>query len=206
MRRLRGAYDRACRIAKRLGAVRALALCGLIAIGLMELVTRLPAEIWALLQYASPPEDIVLPVAGVRRDELTDTWGAARSEGRKHEGIDIFAPRGTPVVAAAAGRVVRVGQNRLGGNVIYVAGDGAQVYYYAHLDSFRAGLAPGDHVRAGDVLGHVGHTGNAARTPAHLHFGIYPAMNWFRAVDPYPFLRDNARTVGTPLKRPKRRA
>ncbi len=110
-----------------LRVARALALCGLLAVGLLELVTRLPAEIWALVQYSSPPGDIVLPVAGVRRDELTDTWGAARSEGRKHEGIDIFAPRGTAVVAAAAGRVVRVGQNRLGGNVVYVAGDGAQV-------------------------------------------------------------------------------
>ncbi|HZS38564.1 MAG TPA: M23 family metallopeptidase [Polyangia bacterium] len=180
------------------------ALVAVVVIGTLalaaELVSRLPPVLWALVQYSAPPVDVTLPVAGVRAEELSDTWGAARSEGRHHEGIDIFAPRGTAVVAATAGKVVRVGQNRLGGNVIYIAGDGAQLYYYAHLDSFRAGLEPGDTVAAGDVIGHVGKTGNAAHTPPHLHFGIYPASNWFRAVDPYPFLRDRARTVGTPLK------
>jgi peptidoglycan LD-endopeptidase LytH len=185
---------------------RALKLIGLLVVVALaaELLARLPSTLWVLAQYSAPPVDVTLPVAGVRAAELTDTWGAARSGGRRHEGIDIFAPRGTAVVAATSGEVVRVGQNHLGGNVVYVAGEGAQLYYYAHLDSFRAGIAPGDHVTAGDVIGHVGTTGNAARTPPHLHFGIYPASNWFRAVNPYSFLRDRARTVGTPLKRPKR--
>jgi murein DD-endopeptidase MepM/ murein hydrolase activator NlpD len=183
-------------------------LVGVVVIGVIalvgELLGRVPSTVWVLMQYASPPVDVTLPVAGVRASELTDTWGAARSEGRRHEGIDIFAARGTAVVAATSGRVVRVGQNRLGGNIVYVAGEGAQLYYYAHLESFRAGLEAGDTVSAGDVIGRVGTTGNAAHTPPHLHFGIYPASNWFRAVDPYPFLRDRARTVGKPLKRPKR--
>jgi murein DD-endopeptidase MepM/ murein hydrolase activator NlpD len=130
------------------------------------------------------PTVLPVPVAGVTPSRLADTWGGARSEGRKHEGIDIFASRGTPVLAATEGIVMRVGTNRLGGQVVWVLGPGGQRHYYAHLDSYgdvRAGMR----IDAGKVLGYVGNTGNAASTPPHLHYGIYTAGG---AVDPYPFL------------------
>lgn len=131
------------------------------------------------------PDALPVPVAGVAPAGLRDTWRAARSEGRRHEGIDIFARRGTPVRAATEGVVLRVGVDRLGGQVVWVLGPGGQRHYYAHLDRYgdvRAGMR----VRAGAVLGYVGNTGNAATTPPHLHYGIYTTGG---AVDPYPFLR-----------------
>ena len=122
---------------------------------------------------------------GVRKRHILDSWGAPRSEGRSHRGVDIFAKRGTPVVSATKGIVLRVGTNELGGQVVNVLGPGGQVHYYAHLDrhgSFR----PGDEVRPGDVLGYVGDTGNARGTPPHLHYGVYdPGLG---AVNPWPLL------------------
>ena len=94
------------------------------------------------------------------------------ARGRKHEGIDIFAARGTPVHSATEGIVLRVGANRLGGRVVWVLGPGGQRHYYAHLDRF-ADISAGLQVRAGTVLGYVGTTGNAAGTPPHLHYGVY---------------------------------
>jgi murein DD-endopeptidase MepM/ murein hydrolase activator NlpD len=135
------------------------------------------------------PKALRVPVAGVRRAELNDTWGGIRSEGRHHEGIDIFAPRGTPVLASTEGIVLRVGTNRLGGQVVWVLGPGGQRHYYAHLDRYgdvRAGMR----LPKGAFVGYVGNTGNAARTPSHLHYGIYMAGG---AVNPYPYLRARAR-------------
>jgi murein DD-endopeptidase MepM/ murein hydrolase activator NlpD len=138
------------------------------------------------LRLASMPAPAVLPVpvAGVKPSRLADTWGGARSEGRRHEGIDIFAGRGTPVLAATEGIVLRVGTNRLGGQVVWVLGPGGQRHYYAHLDSY-GDVHPGMRVDAGKILGYVGNTGNAAATPSHLHYGIYTAQG---AINPYPFL------------------
>ena len=147
---------------------------------------------WGLVRYRAAPTHVVVPVEGVRLASLDSSFGAPRSEGRKHEGIDIFAPRGTRVVSATRGIVARVGQNRLGGNVVWVAGEGATMYYYAHLERFRDGIAPGETVGPGALLGYVGTTGNAVGTPPHLHFGVYPLGNWLRAVDPYPFLVERA--------------
>ncbi len=147
----------------------------------------------ALFVYAPAPAEVAVPVAGVEPLSLTSSWGAPRSEHRHHEGIDIFAPRGTPVLAATAGEVFKVGQNRLGGNVVWVAGEGMSLYYYAHLSRFAEGLGPGQRVARGTVLGYVGNTGNAAKTPPHLHFGMYPATHAFRAVDPTPLLRGRGR-------------
>jgi murein DD-endopeptidase MepM/ murein hydrolase activator NlpD len=143
----------------------------------------------ALIRYANEPAELLVPVAGVAPRALHSSWGEPRSGGRRHEGIDIFAPRDTPVVAAAAGEVVRVGQDRLGGNVVWVAGEGMRLYYYAHLSRFRGGLGAGEIVAAGDPLGFVGTTGNAVGTPPHLHFGVYPATHAFHAVDPAGLLR-----------------
>jgi murein DD-endopeptidase MepM/ murein hydrolase activator NlpD len=131
------------------------------------------------------PATLPVPVRGVEPHALVDTWQGARSEGRKHEGIDIFARRGTAVVAATEGIVLRVGTNRLGGQVVWVLGPGGQRHYYAHLDRY-ADIENGERVRAGTVLGYVGTTGNAAGTPPHLHYGIYEVG---AAVNPYPMLR-----------------
>jgi murein DD-endopeptidase MepM/ murein hydrolase activator NlpD len=131
------------------------------------------------------PSLLPVPVRGVQPRGLRDTWHGARSEGRKHEGIDIFAPRGTAVSSSTEGIVLRVSTNRLGGQVVWVLGPGGQRHYYAHLDRY-ADIADGQRVRAGTVLGYVGTTGNAAGTPPHLHYGIYEAGG---AINPYPMLR-----------------
>jgi murein DD-endopeptidase MepM/ murein hydrolase activator NlpD len=131
-----------------------------------------------------PPTTLPVPVDGVSRSGLADTWGAARSGGRTHEGIDIFAPRGTQVLSATRGIVVRKGWNRLGGKVVTVLGPGGWHHYYAHLDDW-ADPARGDWVERGTVLGYVGTTGNAQGTPPHLHYGLYDSGE---ARNPYPLL------------------
>ncbi len=131
------------------------------------------------------PERIAVPVQGVARSSVNDTWGAARSGGRRHEGVDIFARRGTPVIAATEGIVSRIGENRLGGTVVWVYGPGRQRHYYAHLDRVAESLESGQRVAVGDVLGYVGNTGNARTTPPHLHYGIYTVTG---AINPYPLL------------------
>jgi len=137
---------------------------------------------------------LAMPVAGIEPDDLVDTFEAARSEGRTHNAIDILAPRGTPVRAAVAGEVVRLFTSDKGGLTIYQLGaDGRTVYYYAHLDSYAPGLAAGQRVRRGQVLGGVGDSGNAAPGNTHLHFAIWrtadPADFWDGTpVNPYPLL------------------
>ena len=136
--------------------------------------------------YTEPPDpSILMPVQGVPRGRVANTWGAPRSGGRTHEGQDIFARRGTPVVAAADGVVTRLGGGELGGKAVFVTGRGARTYYYAHLDSYAPGTEPGRVVNRGDVLGFVGTTGNARGTPPHLHFGIYTATG---AINPLPLI------------------
>lgn len=117
---------------------------------------------------------------------LVDTYGAPRSSGRRHEGIDIFAPRHTPVLSTTRGVIVRRGDNRLGGRVVMVLGPGGQLHYYAHLEVFSE-LPLGAWVEPGLVLGYVGISGNAQVTPPHLHYGIYQPGGG--AIDPYPLLR-----------------
>ena len=137
------------------------------------------------LASMAAPSELPVPVRGVEPRGLRDTWHGARSEGRKHEGIDIFAKRGTAVTSSTEGVVLRVSTNRLGGQVVWVLGPGGQRHYYAHLDRY-ADIADGQRVRAGTVLGYVGTSGNAAGTPPHLHYGIYEAGG---AINPYPMLR-----------------
>jgi murein DD-endopeptidase MepM/ murein hydrolase activator NlpD len=131
------------------------------------------------------PVSLPVPVAGVKPRGLADTWGGARGAGRHHEGIDIFAKRGTPVLSSTEGVVMRVGTNRLGGQVVWVLGPGGQRHYYAHLERY-GDVHAGMRVAPGKVLGYVGTSGNAAGTPPHLHYGIYAAAG---ALNPYPFLR-----------------
>jgi len=137
------------------------------------------------LLFEKPSTTLPVPVAGVKPRNLEDTWGAVRSGGRMHEGIDIFARQGTPVYSTTHGIVVKVGQNRLGGNVVSVLGPGRQVHYYAHFERI-APIQAGDVVRSGDLLGYVGNTGNARATPSHLHYGIY--LPGGRATNPFPLL------------------
>ncbi|WP_424949572.1 M23 family metallopeptidase [Deinococcus sp.] len=123
------------------------------------------------------------PLPGVR---FADTWGAARSEGRRHQGVDIFAPRGTPIRSTTRGRVGRIGEDRLGGRTVTITGPGGYHHYYAHLERYPA-LKVGDWALAGMVVGYVGDSGNAAGTPPHLHYGVYtPAWT---AINPYPLLK-----------------
>jgi murein DD-endopeptidase MepM/ murein hydrolase activator NlpD len=124
------------------------------------------------LATADPPGALPDPVASRRPIRYVDSWGNARSGGRSHQGIDIFAPRDTPVLSTTNGMVMSVGTNNLGGNVIWILGPGLERHYYAHLNRYGAFRA-GDRVAAGDVIGYAGNTGNARGGPVHLHYGIY---------------------------------
>ncbi len=128
----------------------------------------------ARLVSRPPPILLPLPVDRSHAMAIHDSWQAPRSGGRRHEGIDIFVPEGTPVRSTTTGLVARVGSNRLGGNVVWTLGPGGQRHYYAHLQRF-AGIHAGQVVAAGEILGYVGRTGNARGTPPHLHYGIYVA-------------------------------
>jgi murein DD-endopeptidase MepM/ murein hydrolase activator NlpD len=142
-----------------------------------------------LLRFALKPADEVLwmPVQGVRVTQVANTWGAPRPGGRAHQGQDIFAPRGTPVRAAAAGVVLRMGETKLGGRIVVIFGAGGRIYYYAHFDRHAEDLSVAEVVSTDTVIGYVGNTGNARTTPPHLHFGVYGAGG---AIDPLPLLRD----------------
>jgi murein DD-endopeptidase MepM/ murein hydrolase activator NlpD len=153
---------------------------------LAALLIAWPNAWYALRLAAQPrPPQLLVPVDGVRARDLADTWGAARSGGRRHQGIDIFAGRGTPVRSPVDGLVLGVGHNRLGGQVVRVLGPGAQVHYFAHLSRFGT-VGEGQRIAAGTVLGYVGTSGNAAGTPPHLHYGIYNLPGG--ATNPYPVL------------------
>src|SRR6266540_6508651 len=126
-----------------------------------------------------------MPVVGVSSRNLDDSWHAPRDGGRVHKGIDIFAPRGTEVVAVADGIVSYIGDQKLGGHCIWLTTENGASFYYAHLDRWAPGLYEGMEVQSGDLLGFVGNTGNALHTPSHLHFGINQNDEM---VNPYPLL------------------
>ena len=138
---------------------------------------------------------MLVPVAGIAREQLVDTWGQARDGGaRVHNAIDIPARAGTLVVAALPGRVEKLFQSGAGGTTAYVRSfDGRISSYYAHLAGYAPGLAEGQRVRAGDPIGFVGDTGNAGAGNTHLHFAISrmrPDERWYQGdpVNPYPLL------------------
>ncbi len=135
---------------------------------------------------AFPPssEGYVFPVYG--QVSFTDTYGAARSDVDWHHGNDIFAPEGTPVLAVADGTLSKVGINALGGNRLWLTDRRGNSFYYAHLSAFAPSAVDGAQVRAGQVVGFVGHTGDAETTPPHLHFEVHPGDG--DSVDPYPYL------------------
>lgn len=160
-----------------------------------EFLLRLQPELLRGGQYTVTLESgpsLAFPVSGRDSRAAQSFFGAARDGGRRsHHGIDIFAPRGTPVVAAAPGLVRNVGTSNLGGKVVWLYdAKRNQSLYYAHLDSqlVRSGAI----VNIGDTLGLVGNTGNARSTPPHLHFGIYQRGEG--PVDPFPFVRGTRST------------
>jgi murein DD-endopeptidase MepM/ murein hydrolase activator NlpD len=115
-------------------------------------------------------------------------WGFPRSGGRTHKGTDMFASRGTPVVATGDG-VITLKTNSLGGTVILLKADHGITYYYAHLDGYASGMSTGKRVSAGQRMGYVGNTGNALGTSPHLHFEMWPGGG--SSVNPYPTLARN---------------
>jgi peptidoglycan LD-endopeptidase LytH len=139
--------------------------------------------------------ELIIPVAGVRPEQLIDTFDEARSEGRVHDAIDIMAPAGTPVIAATDGKILKLFQSDRGGTTIYqLAADAKTVYYYAHLQNYADGLSEGKAVRRGEVIAFVGDTGNAGVGNYHLHFSISavsdPNRYWEGTnINPYPLLR-----------------
>lgn len=135
-----------------------------------------------------------MPVVGVQPYELSNSWGDSRDGGRrKHKGIDIFAPKGTAIVAVADGIVSYIGEQPKGGLCLWLTTEDGTAFYYAHLDRWAAGLYEGMEVRSGDLLGYVGNTGNAKYTPSHLHFAVNENDEM---VNPYPIL-----TKAVPVKR-----
>ncbi|MBB3033048.1 M23 family metallopeptidase [Alteriqipengyuania lutimaris] len=143
---------------------------------------------------------LVIPVLNVRPDDLSDSFLAERGDGsRLHEAIDIMAPKGTSVIAAAPGTIERIYQSQTGGNSLYVrSSDKRTIYYYAHLDKYAPGLKEGQSVRRGQRLGAVGTTGNAAPDAPHLHFAIMRTTEdaeWWEptnAINPFPLLTADA--------------
>jgi len=138
---------------------------------------------------------LAIPVIGVQAAQIVDTFRAPRAGGaRVHNALDIMAPRGTPVVAAADGVVERLHRSGGGGITAYVrSSDGRWMYYYAHLDSYAPGLAVGQRIERGDPIGRVGSTGNAHPAWPHLHFAVHrmsASDRWYQGapVNPYPLL------------------
>lgn len=142
------------------------------------------------------PAGLAIPVQGIKANQLTDTFTQARAGGaRTHDAIDIMAPEGTPVLAAADGQVEKLFYSNGGGGItIYVRSpDTRWTYYYAHLSGYAPGLAEGQQVKRGQVLARVGHTGDANAAAPHLHFAINrmePGQRWWQGepINPYPLL------------------
>lgn len=145
------------------------------------------------------PSGLAIPVAGIAASSLTDTYKQARAGGaRVHDAIDIVADHGTPVVAAAPGRLEKLFFSKGGGGITaYVrSNDGQWLYYYAHLQDYAPGLKEGQAIRRGDPIGRVGVTGNSNPDGPHLHFAIHrmrPGEKWYQGtpVNPYPLLAGN---------------
>lgn len=149
---------------------------------------------------ANPLEDLrqrnlTLPVQGIKKEDLRDNFNEMRGGTRRHEAIDVLAPRNTPVLAVEDGEIGKLFLSEAGGITIYQFDPTERyVYYYAHLERYADGVKEGAKVRRGDVIGYVGTTGNAPRDTPHLHFAIFKMgddKRWWEgtAIDPYSVLR-----------------
>jgi murein DD-endopeptidase MepM/ murein hydrolase activator NlpD len=146
-------------------------------------------------QVVVGPAGLAIPVVGVKASDLVDTFDAARGAGRRHDAIDIMAPEGTPVIAAADGTIEKLFFSKGGGGItIYERStDPRWMYYYAHLQGYAPGLAEGQQVKRGQVIARVDHTGDASPSGPHLHFAINsmaPGERWWQGtpINPYPLL------------------
>ncbi|HEX3422876.1 MAG TPA: M23 family metallopeptidase [Sphingomicrobium sp.] len=146
-------------------------------------------------QVVVGPAGLAIPVVGVKATDLVDTFDAARAQGRRHDAIDIMAPEGTPVIAAADGTIEKLFFSNGGGGItIYErASDPKWMYYYAHLKGYAPGLSEGQQVKRGQVIALVDHTGDAVASAPHLHFAINsmaPGERWWQGtpINPYPLL------------------
>jgi murein DD-endopeptidase MepM/ murein hydrolase activator NlpD len=148
--------------------------------------------------YVAPGASLAMPVRGIRPEQLRDTYSDPRSGGRTHNAIDIMAPAGTPVLAAADGNILKLRTGGMGGITIYQLGtDGRTLYYYAHLQRYAAGLREGLPITRGQVVAYVGDTGNAGAGNYHLHFSVSRLADprrWWEGenVNPYPMLAGTA--------------
>jgi murein DD-endopeptidase MepM/ murein hydrolase activator NlpD len=172
-----------------------------------------PAAVKGAAGIQSSPEidelrgrHLTLPVSKIKVEQLVETFTQARGTAgeRSHEAIDIMAPRQTPVLAVEDGRVAKLFWSNAGGHTIYQFDPSEKfAYYYAHLDTYADGLAEGQRITRGQVIGYVGTTGNAPPDAPHLHFAIFlltPQKRWWEgtAIDPYPVLRWALDGHGTP--------
>ena len=144
--------------------------------------------------YVAPGASLAIPVRGIRPEQLRDTYAASRSGGRVHNAIDIMAPAGSPVLAAADGTILKLRTGGLGGITVYQLGtDGRTLYYYAHLQRYAAGMREGLPIWKGQLIAYVGDTGNAGAGNFHLHFSVShlaDVRRWWEGenVNPYPML------------------
>jgi murein DD-endopeptidase MepM/ murein hydrolase activator NlpD len=141
------------------------------------------------------PAGLAIPVPGVKQEQLVDTFDQARANGRVHDAIDIMAPEGTPVLAAADGTIEKLFFSKGGGGItVYErSADRKWMYYYAHLQAYAPGLREGQQVKQGQVIARVDHTGDANASAPHLHFAInqmQPGQRWWQGtpINPYPLL------------------
>ena len=145
-------------------------------------------------QVVVGPSGLAVPVVGIRADQLSDTYDDARGQGRRHDAIDIMAPEGAPVIAAADGTIEKLFNSVRGGITIYErSSDRKWTYYYAHLSAYAPGLAEGQQVKRGQVIARVGHTGDASAAGPHLHFAVNQmgqSDRWWNGtpINPYPLL------------------
>jgi peptidoglycan LD-endopeptidase LytH len=139
--------------------------------------------------------DLMLPVLGIKKEDLRSNFDEPRGGSRRHEAIDILAPRNTPIFAVEDGKIARLFLSAGGGITIYQYDPSEKyVYYYAHLEKYAPDLKEGDRVKRGDVIGYVGTTGNAPRNTPHLHFAIFKMTDdkrWWQGtpIDPYSVLK-----------------
>lgn len=154
-----------------------------------------PATAASAPSAAAPAGKLLVPVAGIAFSQLTDTFDQPRGTERHHEALDIMAAKGTKVVAAADGKVVKLFTSKPGGLTVYQFDPSEKyAYYYAHLDRYADGLKEGQVLHRGDPVGYVGTTGNADPNAPHLHFAVFeltPEKQWWKGtpVDPYPMLQ-----------------